>query len=133
MCCGLARWHFVLFGGRGVDGDTLAHRMVQPMPLGNSEQAGSTPAVRTSRQPLCADAATVPMRAFCRWPVFRHAQQANWAPKKRFESARPPFQAARYTGFMQSLPVQSLDGRVAGHLILRVRNSSGGTKPPGVM
>lgn len=71
MCCGLARWHFVLFGGRGVDGDTLAHRMVQPMPLGNSEQAGSTP-------------------------------------------ARPPFPAARYTGFMQSLPVQSLDGRVAG-------------------
>lgn len=55
MCCGLARWHFVLFGGRGVDGDTLAHRMVQPMPLGNSEQAGSTPAVRPSRQPATRD------------------------------------------------------------------------------
>lgn len=69
--------------------------------------------------------AAVPMRAFCRWPVFRHvSREANWASKKRFESARPHFPAARYTGFMQSLPVQSLDGRVAGHLILRVRNSA---------
>jgi hypothetical protein len=60
--------------------------------------------------------AAVPMRAFCRWPVFRHvSREANWASKKRFESARPPFPAARYTGFMQSLPVQSLDGLVAWH------------------
>jgi hypothetical protein len=58
--------------------------------------------------------AAVPMRAFCRWPVFRHVSiEANWASKKRFESARPPFPAARYTGW-PDLPVQSLDGRVAG-------------------